>query len=122
PGVTGRGEALLTALLLAWLATMFEAIAWAGLDNLALPLVAYLLLKVYLDLPAPELAWRLAITGGLMVFVLSWRFQTTLQGDAVLGAVLVGYISWALGGWRWLLPPLILFLSYTLVSPRTQVN
>src|SRR5207248_6187645 len=29
----GRAETLLIAVLLAWLATMFEAIAWGGLDN-----------------------------------------------------------------------------------------
>jgi len=40
----------------------------------------------------------------------------------VLGAFLVGYISWALGGWAWLLPPLSLFLAYTLLSPRTERN
>src|SRR5262249_35079243 len=106
---TGRAESLLIALLLAWLATMFEAVAWGGLDNLALPLISYLLLEIYLDMPAHELERRLAITAGLMVFVLLFRFQTTLQGNAVLGAFLVGYISWALGGWHWLMAPLILF-------------
>lgn len=121
-GGIGPYETLLIAVLLAWLATMFEAIAWAGLDNLALPLISYLLLKLYLDMPADQLAFRLAITAGLMGFVLLFRFQTTLQGSAVLGAVLVGYISWALGSERWLVAPLVLFLSYTLLSPRTEIN
>src|SRR5262245_47863763 len=119
---TGRVETLLIALLLAWLATMFEAISWGVLDNLALPLISYLLLRIYLGMKADELTWRLGITAALMGFVLLWRFRTTLQGSAVLGAFLVGYISWALGGWRWLLAPLILFLSYTLLSPRTATN
>lgn len=119
---TGRLETLLIAVLLAWLAMLFEAIAWAGLDNLVLPLVAHLLLKIYLNLPAAELEVRLAVTAGLMVFVLFYRTRTTLQGSAVLGACLVGYISWALGGWRWLLAPLIVFLAYTLLSPRTEIN
>ncbi len=119
---TGRSETLLIALLLAWLATMFEAISWAGLDNLILPLVSYLLLKIYLGTGAEELVWRLAITTGLMVFVLAFRFRTTLHGSALLGAFLVGYVSWALGGWRWLLAPLILFVTYTLLSPRTETN
>ena len=121
-GDVGRAESLLIAVLLAWLAAMFEAIAWAGLDNLALPLISYLLLKIYLPLPVGELEWRLAITAGLMAFVFFFRYQTTLQGSAVLGAVLVGYISWALGDVRWLLAPLLLFVSYTLLSPRTEVN
>ena len=119
---TGKAETLLIALLLAWVATLFEAIAWGGLDNLMLPLVAYLLLEIYLGLSVFELEMRLAVTAALMVFVLTYRSQSTLQGSAVLGACLVGYISWALGGWRWLLAPLILFLAYTLLSPRTESN
>jgi phytol kinase len=119
---TGKLETLLIAVLLAWVAMMFEAIAWAGLDNLVLPLVAYLLLRIYLDLSAPELGMRLGVTAVLMVFVLAYRSRTTLEGSAVLGAILFGYISWTLGGWRWLQAPLILFLGYTLLSPPTEVN
>jgi phytol kinase len=119
---TGRPETLLIAGLLAWLATMFEAIAWRGLDNLALPLVSFLLLKIYLKLDAGELVTRLWAVAVLMLFLVLYRRRTTLIGSAVLGAFLVGYISWALGGWEWLLPPLILFLCYTLLSPRTEVN
>jgi phytol kinase len=118
----GRAEALLIAVLLAGLGMMFEAISWAGLDNLFLPLVSYLLLKIYLDLPLDQLTARVAITGGLMLFVLVYQSRTTLQGSAVLGACLVGYVSWALGDWRWLVPPMLLFVTYTLVSPRTEAN
>jgi len=35
-------------------AMLFEAIAWAGLDNLVLPLVGYLLLRIYLALVWPN--------------------------------------------------------------------
>jgi phytol kinase len=118
----GRLEVLLIGLLLAWLAMMFEAIAWAGLDNLALPLVSYLLLRTYLGLTVSELLLRLAVTGGLTVFAVLYSRHSTLVGSAVLGVILMGYISWALGGWEWLIPPLTLFLSYTLLSPRTPVN
>ena len=119
---TGRTETLLIALLLAWLATMFEAIAWSGLDNLALPLVSFLLLEIYLEMGAADLALRLVVIVCLMAFLYFYRSRTTLSGSAVLGAFLVGYISWALGGWHWLLAPLILMLSYTLLSPRTEIN
>jgi phytol kinase len=114
----GRAETLLTAVLLAWLATMFEAVAWGGLDNLILPLVSHLLLILYWDLSVGELLMRLAVTGGVSCFVLACSWRTTLQGSALLGAILVGYICWALGGWSWLLPPLLVFASYTLHSPR----
>jgi phytol kinase len=117
---TTRLESLLIAVLLAWVAALFEAVAWGGLDNLALPVVSHLLLRAYLDLTGPdgasELGMRLAVTGGLMVLVLAYRSRTTLQGSAVLGAVLVGYLCWSLGGWRWVLPPVSLFLAYPLLS------
>jgi phytol kinase len=115
---TGRTETLLIALLLAWLATMFEAIAWSGLDNLILPLVSFLLLKIYLPMPVADLGNRLIVSILLMAFLYVFRDRTTLAGSALLGAFVVGYISWALGGWRWLLAPVILFLSYTLFSRR----
>ncbi len=118
----GKVECLLIGLLLAWLAMMFEAIAWAGLDNLALPLVSYLLLKAYLDLPAESLLLRLVVTAGLTLFALLYSQLSTLAGSAVFGVVLVGYLSCVLGDWEWLLPPLVLFLSYTLLSPRTPDN
>jgi phytol kinase len=119
----GRAETLLIALLLAWLAMLFEAIAWAGLDNLALPLVAHLLLKIYLGLSVEELIGRLAVTAALMLFVFLYRKRTTLHGSALLGACVVGYITYALGDWRWMLPPLILFLGYKALTsgrPRGQ--
>jgi phytol kinase len=43
--LAGAGwEAVAVAVVIAWLATLLEAIAGAGLDNLVLPLVTYLLL------------------------------------------------------------------------------
>jgi phytol kinase len=119
---TGRLETVLIAVLVAWVAMLFEAIAWGGLDNLALPLVSHLLLRIYLDQSAAELSMRLGVTAVLMVFALVYQSRTTLQGSAVLGTILVGYISWALGGWLWLLPPTIVFFAYTLLTPRTQAN
>lgn len=116
---TGRAESLLIALLLAWLAMLFEAIAWAGLDNLVLPLVSYLLLKIYLNASVPELVNRLVVSAVLTLVILVYRGRTTLRGSAAAGAFLVGYISWALRGWEWLLPPLLVFLTYTLLSPRS---
>lgn len=118
----GRGETLLIAVLLAWLAMMFEAISWRGLDNLVLPLVTHLLLRLYLHMSIGELELRLIVTAGLTLFLFAFRQQTTLAGSAHLGAALVGYISWALGGWPWLLAPLVLIITYTLLSPRTEAN
>jgi phytol kinase len=115
---TGRAETLLIALLLALLATMFEAVAWWGLDNLVLPLASLLLLKSYLQLGSGELLARLVIAAALSIFVLVYLRRTSLVGSALLGAVLIGYLSWAMGGWQWMIAPVTLFVSYDRLAPR----
>src|SRR5262249_16015989 len=60
----GRAETLLIAVLLAWLATMFEAVAWGGVGNLVLALVSPPLFILYLGLSGWELVIRLAGGGG----------------------------------------------------------
>lgn len=119
---TEHDRAFLIGLLLGFLAMMFEAIAWRGLDNLVLPLVSFLLLKSYLSLDVAQLVARLAVTSGLVAIALFYRTWTTLAGSALFGAVLVGYISWALGGWHWLLAPLLFFITYTLMPTGRKEN
>jgi phytol kinase len=119
---TGRAESLLIALLMALLAAAVEAIAWNGLDNLVLPLVSFLLLKIYLTLPAQELLIRAGVMIALLAGVLLFRYLTTLQGSALLGAFLVGYVCWALKGWEWLLAPVVLYLTYSYLAPKTPVS
>jgi phytol kinase len=119
---TQRAKTLLISLLLAWLVTLFEAIAWAGLDNLVLPLVAYLLLKLYLQTSVEQLVVRLVGSGVLLLVLLVYSRRTTLLGSAVPAVFLGGYVFWALGGWLWLVPPLVVFLTYSLLSRRVPVE
>lgn len=119
---TGRAETLLIATILGLLVMLFEAIAWRGLDNLFIPLAAYILLRRFVEMDADALLARLLFTALLAAGVFIYRRRTTLNDNALLGAILVGYICWWLGGWRWILPPLILFCGYTLFAPRTELN
>lgn len=121
----GRAETLLIALIVGFLIMLFEAIAWRGLDNLFIPLVCFLMLKIYLGPPglgAAALLARVVVLLALFAFVLIWRSRSTLDASGLLAASLVGYLAWALGDWRWLIFPLALFLTYTLFSPRTPFN
>lgn len=119
---TGRLETLLIALTLALLMTFVEAASWRGLDNLFLPLGGFALLKNFLHMDAMALTAHLGIALALVVFGLWVRRRTALDESAILGAALVGYISWAVGGWRWLLPPLALFCGYIASSRRAGRN
>jgi phytol kinase len=114
----GRAETLLIAVLLAWLATMFEAIAWGGLDNLILPPIAHLLLVIHWDLPTETLLGGLIRAAALTVVAVGLARLTPLRGSAVLGAAVFGYTFWGLGEWPWLLPPLLLFVWLGVLSFR----
>lgn len=117
----GRAESLLLALVIGLLVMLIEAVAWDGLDNLLVPLGGYLLLLGYRQMDVPTLLVLFIATLLWVAFVFFWRKHTTLRDDALLGAALVGYLTWSLGGWSWLTPPMILFISYTFLWPRPEL-
>jgi phytol kinase len=65
---TGRAESLVIALTLSLLTMLFEAIAWRGLDNLFVPLGAFLLLRSLLKMDVSALTVRLGIAVVLVSF------------------------------------------------------
>ena len=119
---TGRAESLLIAATLALVVMLLEGSAWRGLDNLFIPIGGYFILSVYLTLDIAALAARFAVTLGLVAAVLLSRRTTTLADDALLAGAFFCYIAWAVAGWRWLLPPLIVYVGYAWISPRTSAN
>ena len=118
----GRAELLLISLIIATLVMYIEALSWKGLDNLFIPLGGYLLLKVYLDMNALDLSIRLAVIVVLFVVLVLTRKRTTLNDSAILAAALAAYVIWAAGDWHWLVPALLVFVSYHRLSPKTELN
>lgn len=114
----GRPESLLIGLTFGMLVMLLEAIAWRGLDNLFIPFGGFLLLRGFVALDAAALVGRLMATILLLAFAVAMRKRRTMTDAAVLAGVLVGYVAWSVGGWLWLVPPLVLFLVYTLLWPR----
>ena len=117
---TGRAETLMIGLILALVVMLFEAIAWEGLDNLFIPFATYFLLGTYLQMDVSGLVQRFLVTLLLVGLVMAWRRRTTLNDAALLGAALAGYAFFALGGWEWVIPPLVLFLGYTRLVRDTR--
>jgi phytol kinase len=109
----GRIETLLISLDIALIVMLLEAIAWRGLDNIFIPLGVFVLLRLYLAMPLGELWNRFRVGVVLIICVTAYGRKTTLQGSALLASALVLYISWALGGWQWLIPPATLLLAFT---------
>jgi phytol kinase len=117
-GGTGRLESLLIAVDVSALVMMAEAAAWWGLDNLIIPLWGYMVLKSLIQMDAVQLATHLAFLLSLALFMRFWRDRTTLGDDALFGATLWGYVVWAVGGWLWVLPPLIQMAIYATLTFR----
>jgi phytol kinase len=110
----GHVDVLADALIGATMALavmLLEAVAWGGLDNLVIPIFGCALFGMLVDEHVPALAGRAAVLGGLFLLTHWQRRRTTLSEDALLGGILCGYAFWVLGGWPWLLAPLVLFLK-----------
>ena len=121
-GNTGRLESLIIAFDVSVMVMMAEVAAWRGLDNIIVPLWGYMLLKSLLRMDAIELASHLAFLLALALFMRFWRNRTTLGDDALFGATLFGYVVWAVGGWRWVVPPLIQLLIYATITVKNPLD
>jgi phytol kinase len=118
----GRVETLLIASTLALLVMLLEGAAWRGLDNLFVPLGVFFVLRTWWHFDANALLARFIVTVLLVAVVALLRKRSTLEDDALLAGAFLCYVTWALLGWRWLVPPAIAFAGYAWMSPRTDAN
>jgi phytol kinase len=98
-------------------AMLVEAVSWRGLDNLLLPLAALAQLEVTAQLDPVQLIARVLVLTAMTVFMLKWRQGSLLNHCASIGAALAAYLFWAVGGWQWLLAPVVLMASYVRLMP-----
>jgi phytol kinase len=115
---TSRGASLLIALIVGLLVMLLEAVSLYGSDNVFIPFGGYLLLRSFMGMSTGRLGVMLIVVVLVLVLVLSLRRHRSLNDAAMLAAVLVGFLAWSVGGWRWLLPPLVFFLMYAPLWPR----
>lgn len=118
----GRIETLLISATLALLVMLLEGSGWRGLDNLFIPVGGYFLLRAYLPLDAAGLAARFVVVLALVTLVVLSRRYTTLADDSLVAGVFLCYVTWALMGFHWLVPPLVVFVGYRWMSPKTPEN
>jgi phytol kinase len=121
-GSTSRTESLLIAVNLSIMVMLAESAAWWGLDNLIVPLWGYLLLKSQIGMEAAALTSDLVFVLCLLAVMGLWRNRTTLADDTLFGGALWGYVVWAVGGWYWVLPPLLQLLTYATVTEKVPQN
>ncbi|MBV9612529.1 MAG: hypothetical protein JO091_08655 [Acidobacteriaceae bacterium] len=118
----GRPESLLVAVILAFLLVILEAVCWAGLDNLFVPLCAYAVMRNLVVLPAAELLTRLLILVGSLIAILLWGKRTTLNLSGLLSGFLLCYAVWMMADWRWVLMPVIVFVAHPFLAPNSRFD
>ena len=116
----GRVESLWIACVVALLAMIVEAVSWQGLDNLFVPIGTYAILVRLLTLDAPVLAGHFFVLLTLLGLAALLRNETTVGGAGVFGAALIAYLTWALGGIAWLIPPALVFVLYARIWPASR--
>ncbi len=116
----GRAESIWIAAIVAVLATIVEAVSWRGLDNVFVPVGAYAILIRLLTFDAALLAGHFAVLMVLVGVAALLRRETTVGGAGVIGAALIGYLVWALGGTAWLIPPTLVFVLYARIWPAAR--
>lgn len=89
---------IMVALLVAALAMLLEAVAWAGLDNLFVPLGTYLLLLRVMPLSSTALIWRLLLLAILFSVVLAAQRIFKFSASKTLVLILIGYAAVTLVG------------------------
>jgi phytol kinase len=116
-------KTVMVALSISFLVMLFEASSWRGFDNLFIPVAVCFFLFRYPQLSFPDLSERLIIAILFCIIVYVAKNKSTLDGSALLGAVLFVYGLYFLGeDIRFLLGPFIVFFSYTRLSPPTEEN
>ena len=117
----GRAESLLIGLNVALLLMLAEADTSRGLDNFALPVMVVVLLDVFMDNSVAALVGDFVAILALGLFIFAFRNRTTLSTDALIGVALGGFICWLFGDWQWLVAPLFMLATYTLLIGRPRL-
>ncbi len=111
---------VLLSLLLSILTMILEIISWNGLDNLFVPFFVYLFLKRNLYISIEELRYKFWVIVVLFVVILLNRKKTTLTRTAQTASLFFMYLVTTIGGIKWLVPPLIMYLGYYHFTPKVE--
>lgn len=117
-GHPGWPAMLIVALVASLMATATEAISVRGADNLFIPYTCFLVLDRTTRLGLRDLSgWIEGMFLGMLILVGSYRAAALTPAGGVT-VFLVVTLSWAIGGWMWLVPLLAFYLLYIATSPK----
>jgi len=95
-----------------------EGASGHGLDNLLIPIGAFLLMDYYMELSGNEMILRSVAMLVLLTILIVTRKRHTLNGGAILTALLLSFAAFTLGGVPCLLATVIIFIRHILVQRR----
>jgi len=108
----GRAEVLVISFLIGILAAIIEIVCSRGGDNLLLPILTYSILLYNINQPLRSIFINLAVMAALLVLGIVVYKLTGITKISVAYSFLVAYIAMTQGGVTWVLPPLMLFLTF----------
>jgi phytol kinase len=74
------------------------------------------MLRIYRDMPAPELWKRLGVLVALAAFHWHYRKRAHLREGTLFGALLVVYLCWIFGGLPWIAAPMTVIVLHPLLE------
>lgn len=107
---------LLIALIFSTLGALIEAISWRGWDNFFVPLAAHLFLASLLDHDTWWLFFQLLILAGVVFLGLRAASASQLNTHALMTVVVAAYCFGVVGGFMWVLVPVLVFLCHLVLS------
>ncbi|NWK54159.1 hypothetical protein HW115_00935 [Verrucomicrobiaceae bacterium N1E253] len=111
-------QVILLALNIALFTTAVEGASGHGIDNLLIPIGAFLLLDYYTGLSGHQLLIRSTALMILLAVLLATHHKHTLNGGAILTALLYSFAAFTLGGIPCLLATILLFIRHIIVQHR----
>lgn len=121
-GRTDTVHALWIGWILATLAMMAEGLSDRGFDNLVVPLGCFFVLARLLPLDTTALTGRFVAVNLLLALVIWGSRWSTLNGGALLGGALLGYGCAVIADWRFVLPPVAVFVWHVITIRRHHLG
>jgi len=117
-----RATCVLSALLVAMLVTIFEAISLRGTDNLFVPIAVVFVLQKITTKPVEHIAWQNVALIGIVALVLLIASRIAwFNAGGALTFILFVFAAWSLGPrYRWVIPVFIGFAVLVIVRLLVQ--
>ncbi|MFM8454183.1 MAG: hypothetical protein ACKOAD_04320 [Gammaproteobacteria bacterium] len=103
---------LLIAATFSILGALIEAVSWNGLDNIFIPMSAYLFLNAFLHQEEFQLFFQFISLLGLSFLGLIAGPKSRLNTHALMVAIIALYFFCVVGGTAWVIAPVLVFLSH----------